>query len=85
MTVVIFAIHLSKLCCIAVHCNYTFNIMYSFRTGSGLEELGKDVEVQSFLYGLSSRQILQNKLIYQPGVLRKVNKNQVARTTLLML
>lgn len=43
-----------------------------YRIGSGLFELAKLTEVQCFLYARTPKDVMKEKLIYTPGVLRKV-------------
>lgn len=45
----------------------------SGRVGAGLVQLGKSAEVQCFITSRSPKTVKHDKLIYQPGVLRKVN------------
>ena len=60
--------------------NWHTNFIYFkvlFRCGKGSMDLYHSPTVQKFLNQLPVHQILENKAIYQPGCLRKVNLNNL--------
>ena len=56
---------------------YTFFFSYNLEVGGGLLEIASTKEVQHFLCGRKQSIKASTKLIYTPGVLRKVTSYSI--------